>query len=184
MPFTFTPTEIPEVILVQPGVFPDDRGAFAEVFKYSDFAAAGIGEQFVQINYSRSKKDVIRALHYQLPPKAQAKLVQVTRGSAFDVAVDIRKNSPTYGKWVAATLTAEQKNMLYIPKGFAHGFCALEDDTEFVYYCSDEYSKEHEGGIIWNDPTIGVTWPTNTPILSDKDAASPTLEQATNTFDK
>lgn len=183
MPFTFTPTEIPEVMLVQPKVFGDERGGFAELYKQSDFVAAGISESFSQINYSMSKKDVVRGLHYQLPPKAQAKLVQVIKGSVFDVAVDIRKSSPTYGKWVSVTLTAQEKNMLYIPKGFAHGFCALEDDTQLVYYCTEEYSVEHEAGIIWNDPTVAVAWPVEQPILSDKDVTHPPLPEAHNTFE-
>ena len=117
-------------------------------------------------------------MHYQLPPKAQGKLVQVSSGSAFDVAVDIRKNSLTYGNWIGVTLTAKEKNMLYIPPGFAHGFCALEEDTEFVYYCTEEYSKEHERGILWNDPVIGIQWPIGSPIVSERDAMYPLLEDA------
>lgn len=176
MPFEFQKTDIEGVWLIQPRMFPDERGEFAELYKRSDFAAAGIDDTFVQTNYSRSIKGVLRGMHYQLPPAAQAKLVRVTNGSVFDVAIDIRKNSPTYGKWVGATLTAAQKNMLYIPEGFAHGFCALEDDTQMVYNCSREYSPEHERGIVWNDPAIGITWPIEQPILAERDANYPTLQ--------
>ena len=178
MPFEFQKTKLEGVIVVMPIIFPDERGEFAELYQHSAFANAGIDARFVQINYSKSKKDVIRGLHYQLPPKAQGKLVQVSSGSAFDVAVDIRKNSLTYGNWIGVTLTAKEKNMLYIPPGFAHGFCALEEDTEFVYYCTEEYSKEHERGILWNDPVIVIQWPIGSPIVSERDAMYPLLEDA------
>jgi dTDP-4-dehydrorhamnose 3,5-epimerase len=182
MPFEFQPTELEGVVIVTPRMFPDERGEFAELYQHTAFATGGIDAQFVQVNYSKSKKNVVRALHYQLPPKAQGKLVQAAHGSVFDVAVDIRKNSPTYGKWVGVTLTAKERNMLYIPQGFAHGFCALEEDTELVYYCTEEYSPENERGVLWNDPAIGITWPVADPILSERDATYPTLEQAENTF--
>ncbi len=175
MPFIFTKTEIPEVIVVQPRVFPDARGEFVEVYKKSEFEAAGITDAFVQTNYSKSQKGVLRGMHYQTAPVAQAKLVRVISGSVFDVAVDIRKDSPTFGKWVAVTLSAKEKNMLYIPEGFAHGFCVLEDDTEMVYNCSKEYSPEHERGIIWNDPQVGIIWPIQDPILVERDAGYPPL---------
>lgn len=178
MPFDFQKTELDGVLLILPRIFPDERGEFAELYQHSSFAAAGINAEFVQVNYSRSKMHVIRALHYQIPPKAQGKLIQVFHGSVFDIAVDIRKDSPTFGKWVGVTLTAKEKNMLYIPQGFAHGFCALEEDTELVYYCTDEYSPEHERGIVWNDAAIGIQWPISNPIVSDKDAKFPTLESA------
>ena len=176
MSFTFTKTEIPEVIIIQPKVFPDGRGEFAEVYKKSEFAAGGISDTFVQTNYSKSQKGVLRGMHYQAAPAAQAKLVRVIFGSVFDVAVDIRKDSPTFGKWVAVTLSAKEKNMLYIPEGFAHGFCVLEDDTEMVYNCSREYSPEHERGLVWNDPQVGIVWPIQDPILIERDAAYPKLE--------
>lgn len=175
MPFEFQKTKLEGVVLVSPKIFPDERGAFAELFKQSDFAAAGLDANFVQINYSQSKKNVVRGLHFQMPPKAQGKLAQVSSGKAFDVAVDIRKDSTTYGQWVGVTLTSEEKNMLYIPPGFAHGFCALEENTEFVYYCTDEYSKDHERGIFWNDPAIGIDWPVENPIVSDRDTTYPML---------
>ncbi len=182
MPFEFQPTELEGVILVTSKVFPDERGEFAELYQGSAFEKGGINASFVQVNYSKSKKNVVRGLHYQLHPKAQGKLVQVSRGSIFDVAVDIRKNSPTYGKWVGVTLSASQRNMLYIPQGFAHGFCSLEEDAEVVYYCTQEYSPEHERGIVWNDPAIGIEWGVETPIVSERDATYPSLEQAENTF--
>ena len=178
MPFTFTKTEIPEVVLIQPKTFPDDRGEFAEIYKKSEFASAGIAEAFVQTNYAKSKKGVLRGMHYQIAPVAQAKLVRVVSGSIFDVAVDIRKDSPTFGKWVGVTLSAKEKNMLYIPEGFAHGLCVLEDDTQVIYNCSREYSPEHERGIIWNDPSVGITWPIQDPILAERDAGYPLLASA------
>lgn len=182
MPFEFFPTKLTGVIEIQPRLFIDDRGEFAELFQSSAFGRNQLDISLKQINYSKSKKNVLRGLHYQLPPKSQGKLVHVMSGSGFDVAVDIRKDSPTYGTWIGATLSAEQKNMLYIPPGFAHGFCSLEDDTVLVYYCTDEYSPDHERGIIWNDSNINITWPIANPILADRDASYPTLEQAENTF--
>ncbi len=179
MPFEFQKTDIEGVVIITPKIFPDERGEFAEMYKYSDFEKAGITDRFVQTNYSKSKKGVLRGMHYQLPPMAQAKLVRVIFGSVFDVAIDIRKDSPTYGKWVGVTLTSELKNMLYIPEGFAHGFCALEDDTQMVYNCSREYSSEHERGIVWNDPTIHIIWQISEPILADRDAKYPKFADAT-----
>ncbi len=182
MPFEFQKTELDGVVIATPRMFPDERGEFAELYQYSAFAKGGIDAKFVQVNYSRSKKNVVRALHYQLPPHAQGKLVQAAHGSVFDVAVDIRKNSITYGKWAGVTLTSKERNMLYIPQGFAHGFCALEEDTELVYYCTDEYSPEHERGVVWNDPEIGIVWPVEAPLMSERDRTYPTLTQAENTF--
>lgn len=179
MPFIFTKTEIPEVIIVHTKPLSDARGEFAEVYKKSEFEAAGISDAFVQTNYSKSKKGVLRGMHYQAAPAAQAKLVRIISGSVFDVAIDIRKDSPTFGKWVGVTLSAQEKNMLYIPEGFAHGFCVLEDDTEMVYNCSREYSPEHERGIIWNDPQIGIAWPIDNPLLADRDAQYPSIDTIT-----
>ena len=178
MPFTFKRLEIPEIILVEPKVFHDERGFFMETYKYSDFAAFGVAEHFVQDNHSRSTKGVLRGLHYQNPPKAQGKLVRVVVGEIFDVGVDIRKGSPTYGKWVGEILSAENKRMLYIPPGFAHGFCVLSDVAEVLYKTTAEYAPECEAGIIWNDPEIGIRWPIEHPILSAKDAALPPLREA------
>lgn len=182
MPFEFSSTRLPGVIEITTRVFPDDRGEFAELFQSSAFRSNGVDISLKQINYSKSKKAVLRGLHYQLSPKSQGKIVHVMSGSGFDVAVDIRKGSPTYGKWVGVTLSAEKKNMLYIPQGFAHGFCSLEDDTVLVYYCTDEYSPDHERGVVWNDPALNITWPLESPILAERDASYPTLEQAENTF--
>lgn len=175
MPFEFFPTNLPGVVEIHSRLFPDDRGEFAELFQSSAFRDNGIDISLKQINYSKSKKGVLRGLHYQLPPKSQGKLVHLMSGSAFDVAVDIRKDSATYGTWVGVTLSAEKKNMLYIPPGFAHGFCSLEDDTVLVYYCTDEYSPDHERGIIWNDPTLNIAWPIESPILAERDASYPNL---------
>ncbi len=182
MPFKFTRLEIPEVILIEPKVFQDERGFFMEVYKASDFAQSGIKDNFVQDNHSCSAKGTLRGLHYQKHPMAQAKLVRCVRGSIFDVAVDIRKGSPTYGKWVGVTLSAANKRMLYVPVGFAHGFLALEDESEVIYKVSNLYSPEHEAGIIWNDPEIGIKWPWDNPILSERDKTWPSLKEADNNF--
>lgn len=175
MPFKFDRLAIPEIVVITPEVFSDDRGFFAETYKYSDFAAFGIKERFVQDNYSCSVKGVLRGLHYQRHPKAQGKLVQVIFGEIFDVAVDIRKGSPTYGKWVEITLSAEKMQMLYIPAGFAHGFCVLSEKADIVYKTTEEYSPEHDTGIIWDDPKIGIHWPVKQPIVSVRDAGLPPL---------
>jgi len=175
MPFNFTRLAIPDVILIEPMVFPDERGFFMESYKYSEFSAFGIKERFVQDNHSRSTKGVLRGLHYQKHPKAQGKLVRVVVGEIFDVGVDIRKGSPTYGKWVGERLSVENKWMLYIPPGFAHGFCVLSEEAEVLYKTTEEYAPEYDAGIIWNDPEIGIEWPIEHPILSPKDAALPML---------
>jgi dTDP-4-dehydrorhamnose 3,5-epimerase len=182
MAFLFERLEIPEVILIKPQVFADERGFFMETYKHSDFAAFGIRERFVQDNHSRSVKGVLRGLHYQNPPKAQGKLVRVVIGEIFDVAVDIRKGSPTYGKWVGVELSAENKRMLYIPPGFAHGFCVLSEVAEVLYKTTEEYAPECEAGIIWNDPEIGIKWPVEQPIISPKDAKWPGLKDIANAF--
>ncbi len=180
MPCTFTKLRIPEVLLIEPKIFPDDRGFFAEIYKSSEFIANGILETFVQVNYSKSQKDVLRGLHYQLKPKAQAKLVKVIRGEIFDVVVDIRKNSPTYGQWLSQNLSEKNKFMLYVPVGFAHGFCALSDDVEILYYCSDEYAPTFERNILWNDPDINIQWPSSKPHLSPKDSHGKYLKDVDN----
>ena len=182
MPFTFKKLEIPEVVLIEPKVFADKRGFFLENYKYSEFTDFGIKDNFVQDNHSRSIKGVLRGLHYQKLPKAQAKLVRCISGEFFDVAVDVRKGSPTFGKWVGEILSAENKKMLYIPIGFAHGFCVLSDYAEISYKSSDEYSPESEGAICWNDPTINISWSTENPIVSEKDAQNKTLNEADNNF--
>ena len=177
MPFKSKHLAIPDVILIEPKVFPDERGFFMESYKYSEFAAFGIEKHFVQDNHSRSTRGVLRGLHYQKAPKAQGKLVRVVVGEIFDVGVDIRKDSPTYGKWVGEVLSAENKRMLYIPAGFAHGFCVLSKEAEVLYKTTEEYAPEYDAGIIWNDPDIGINWPIERPILSKKDAALPMLRE-------
>jgi dTDP-4-dehydrorhamnose 3,5-epimerase len=165
-------------------VFEDERGFFTETYKYSVFASFGIRERFVQDNYSKSVKGVLRGLHYQKHPKAQGKLVMVIRGEIFDVAVDIRKGSPTCGKWVGLVLSSEDHRMLYVPAGFAHGFCALSDEAGVVYKVTGgEYAPELERGIVWNDPDLGITWPVKHPLISRKDAALPRLQEADNDFE-
>jgi dTDP-4-dehydrorhamnose 3,5-epimerase len=178
MPFDFKRLRIPDIILIEPVVFDDKRGFFLESYKHSDFKDFGINEIFFQDNQSRSWKDVLRGLHYQSRPKAQGKLVSVVRGSVFDVAVDIRKNSQTYKQWVAVELTEVNHKMLYIPAGFAHGFFALTDDVLLSYKCTDEYSSEHDRGIRWNDPDIAIEWPMRTPLVSEKDEKLPFLKDA------
>ena len=181
MPFEFKRLEIPDVVLVIPKVFGDERGFFMEVFKKSDFDSFGIKGEWVQDNHSFSKKGVLRGLHYQLEPKAQGKLVRVVKGKIFDVAVDIRKGSPWYGKWVGEILSEENKYMLWIPPGFAHGFVTLED-AHVIYKCTEEYAPELDRGIIWNDPEIGIDWPVKTPLLSEKDKKHPPLRSADVNF--
>ena len=174
----FQPLEIPDLILVTPRVFSDSRGYFYEGYNQTVFEKGGIREHFVQDNYSLSSKGVFRGLHYQLPPRAQAKLVSVLRGAALDVMLDVRKNSKTFGKAVTYRLTGEKKEMIFVPPGFAHGFCALEDNTEFMYKVTDFYSPAHERGILGSDPDILVKWPSLSFILSDKDQKYPRLKDA------
>jgi dTDP-4-dehydrorhamnose 3,5-epimerase len=173
MPFKFLETTLPEVILVEPVRFLDKRGFFLESYQRSVFHANGITDDFVQDNHSCSGKHVLRGLHFQQAPCAQAKLVRVVAGAVWDVAVDIRPGSATLGRWYGAELTAENGRMLYLPAGFAHGFLALADNTHFLYKCSCEYSGAHDAGIRWNDPDIGIKWPGADFLVSDKDAALP-----------
>ena len=182
MPFTFKRLSIPDVILVEPSLFSDDRGFFFESFKESDFFSNGIDKNFVQDNFSHSVNGVIRGLHFQKAPKAQAKLVTVLKGKIFDVAVDIRKNSPTYGKWVSEILSDDTHNLLYVPEGFAHGFCVISDEADVLYKVSNEYSQEHERSIIWNDPKLNIQWPVKKPIISNKDNKLSLLENLDNDF--
>ena len=162
-------------MLVEPKVLRDGRGFFMETYKHSDFQAAGIKEHFVQDNHSRSAKHVLRGLHYQKGPAGQGKLVRCSRGKIFDVAVDIRKGSPTFRRWAGMELSEENSLMLYIPPGFAHGFVVLSDGAEIIYKCTAEYSPEDERGIIWNDPDIKIAWPVKEPVLSGKDGENPPL---------
>ena len=169
-----TPTQIPDVLVIEPRVFGDERGFFFESFNENAFRmATGTNVTFVQDNHSKSTQGVLRGLHYQLPPKAQGKLVRVVQGEVFDVAVDIRKDSPTYGQWITEILSAENKKQLWIPPGFAHGFLTLSEMAEFLYKTTDYWSPEHERAIKWDDETLKIKWPLSgaQPILAAKDAA-------------
>lgn len=182
MPFMFEKSKIPEVVLIEPKVFEDERGFFMETYKRSDFAGAGIKDDFFQDNFTKSKKGVIRGLHYQKNPKAQAKIVRCSAGEIFDVAVDIRKGSPTFGKWVGAILSDKNKKQLYIPEGFAHGFCVLSDEAQVAYKASGEFSLENDRGVLYNDPEVNIKWPTENLTASLKDLKNPPLAQADNNF--
>ena len=181
MTFTLEPLTIPEVILIKPKVHQDERGFFKETYKASAFREAGL-PAFVQDNHSRSGRGVLRGLHYQKPPKSHGKLVSVVRGEILDVAVDIRGGSPTYAQWVSARLSGENHQQLYVPPGFAHGFYVLSDVADVVYRLTAEYSAEHDRGILWHDPALGVDWGTDAPLLSKRDEVLPTLAEADNPF--
>jgi dTDP-4-dehydrorhamnose 3,5-epimerase len=168
----FTPTAIPDVVLVEPDVFEDARGFFFEVYHADKYRAAGIDVTFVQDNHSRSVRGTLRGLHAQVR-HPQAKLVRVLSGEVFDVAVDVRRGSPSYLRWVGATLSASNRHQLFVPIGFVHGFCALSETAEIEYKCSDVYDPGGELGIAWNDPDIGIAWPLDAPLLSAKDAGLP-----------
>jgi dTDP-4-dehydrorhamnose 3,5-epimerase len=176
----FTQTAIPDVIVIEPKVFGDDRGFFFESFSERAFSAAvGRRVDFVQDNHSRSRRGVLRGLHYQMPPHVQGKLVRVVAGEVFDVAVDIRKGSPTFGRWVGEILSESNKKQLWVPPGFAHAFLTLSESADFLYKTTDFYSPESERCIIWNDPQIDIRWPTElAPIVSRKDSAAVTLNNA------
>ncbi|TSE30559.1 dTDP-4-dehydrorhamnose 3,5-epimerase [Tepidimonas charontis] len=182
MPYTVVPTAIPGVLILEPKVFGDARGFFFESYNQRDFEAATglVGITFVQDNHSRSVRGVLRGLHYQLPPKAQGKLVRVVRGAVFDVAVDIRRDSPTFGRWVGVELNEHNHRQLWIPPGLAHGFLTLTDCADFLYKTTNTYSPEHERCIRWDDPTVGIEWPRLDvgPILSPKDQAGRALTDA------
>jgi dTDP-4-dehydrorhamnose 3,5-epimerase len=182
VPIEFRRLAIPGVILVEPKMFGDERGFFLEAYKHSEFVRAGISEHFVQDNHSRSSRGVLRGLHYQKNPKAQGKLVRCVQGRIFDAAVDIRSGSPTYGRWIGMELSGENPAMLYIPPGFAHGFLTLSETAEVLYKCTEEYSAADDRGIIWNDPDISISWPTEAPVLSGKDRGHPRLRDADNNF--
>ena len=182
MPFTFKRLEIPDVIVIEPKSFSDDRGFFLESFKESDFTSNGIDVKFVQDNISHSVKDVIRGLHFQSSPKAQAKLITVVNGEILDVALDIRKSSPTYGKWVGEILSDDNHNLLYIPEGFAHGFDVLSKEADVMYKVNNEYSPEHELGIIWNAPNLNIKCQSTNPIVSCSDSHLPLFENIVDHF--
>ncbi|HIJ59366.1 MAG TPA: dTDP-4-dehydrorhamnose 3,5-epimerase [Nitrospirae bacterium] len=182
MPFEFIQLKIEGLILIKPKVFKDERGFFMETYKKSEFINAGIREEFVQSNHSKSTKSVLRGLHYQLKPYNQGKLVRCIKGTIFDVAVDIRIGSPTFAKWVSVELSEENHFMFYIPSGFAHGFITLSEEAEIFYKCTNEYAPNYDKGIIWNDPQINILWKGEKPILSLKDQALPLLKYAENNF--
>jgi|SRR6056297_2311295 len=184
MPFVFTATSLPGLLLIEPQVFSDDRGWFLESYKNSDFFAHGIKENFVQDNHSRSIKNVIRGLHYQRHPNAQGKLVRCTKGKILDVAVDLRKGSPSYGEYYSQELSEENKLMLYVPVGFAHGFLTLSDEAEIQYKNTAEYHPASDGGIRFDDKRIGIQWPVPIAdvILSEKDNTLPSLDELGKDF--
>lgn len=170
-------TSLDGVFIIKPKIIEDQRGFFMESYNKAKFQDLGMEFNFVQDNHSFSvTKDVLRGLHYQINPKAQAKLVRVIAGSIFDVAVDLRKSSSTFGQWFGITLSSENKTQLLVTSGFAHGFCTLEPNTEVLYKVDEYYSPEHERGILWNDPDLGIDWPTSSPILSNKDQKHPLLK--------
>jgi dTDP-4-dehydrorhamnose 3,5-epimerase len=173
-----TPTAIPDVLVIEPKVFGDSRGFFLESWNQRVFSAAGIRAGFVQDNHSRSARNVLRGLHYQLQ-QAQGKLVRVIAGEIYDVAVDIRRNSPTFGHWVGVALSTENRRMMWVPPGFAHGFLVVSDAAEVLYKATDYYAPEHERAIAWNDPDLAITWPlAGEPVVSTKDAAGTRLRDA------
>jgi dTDP-4-dehydrorhamnose 3,5-epimerase len=174
---TIVPTELAGVVIIEPRVFPDGRGFFFESYHAERYAEAGLPHVFVQDNHSCSAPGTIRGLHYQLQ-RPQAKLLRVIRGAVFDVAVDIRRGSPMFGKWVAVELSAENKRQLFIPAGFAHGFCVPREISEVEYKCTDYYVPDDQHGILWNDPTIGIRWPVDGPMLSAQDKAYSPLTPA------
>lgn len=171
-----TKTTLPGVMLLEPNVFGDQRGFFLETYRRDTLQDAGIDVTFIQDNHSRSTKGVIRGLHYQLT-QPQGKLVRVTHGEIFDVAVDVREGSPNFGEWYGTTLNDKNMRMMYIPPGFAHGFMVLSNSVDFIYKCTDYYHPESEQGVLWNDPKIGIKWPTMDINLSDKDKTNPLLRQ-------
>ncbi len=170
-------TALPEVLLIEPDVYGDSRGFFQEVWRHENYAAVGISGPFVQDNLSRSGKGVLRGLHYQ-EPGAQGKLVQVISGAVFDVAVDIRRGSETFGKWAGEILSAENHRQLWIPPGFAHGFCVVSESADFIYKCTEPYRPADEHSIRFDDPAIGIDWPVREPLLSERDTAAPLLTDA------
>jgi dTDP-4-dehydrorhamnose 3,5-epimerase len=182
MPVKITPTELDGVLVVQTGVARDHRGFFSETYSREMFAKAGFTDSFVQDNLSESKKGTLRGLHYQLEPKGMGKLVRVVRGAVFDVAVDLRRGSPSFGKWVGRTLTAENGLCLWVPIGFAHGFLALADETLVLYKCTAIHAPEAERAVNYADPAIGIHWPEPAVLVTDKDAGAPRLEGAEYNF--
>lgn len=182
MAFDFCQAEIPGVIVIEPQIHRDSRGFFMEAYKHSQFAAHGITETFVQINHSRSLRGVLRGLHYQRQPMAQGKLARCVAGEIYDDVVDLRRGSPTYGKWLASRLSAERQTTLYIPPGLAHGFCVTGDEADVIYMTTAEYAPADEAGVIWNDPELAIRWPVHAPSLSRRDREWPRLCDVENHF--
>jgi dTDP-4-dehydrorhamnose 3,5-epimerase len=181
MPFSFHQTALPGVVIIEPRVFADDRGFFMESYKKSEFVAAGLDVDFVQENHSKSVRGTLRGLHLQRPPRAQGKLIRVVFGEIFDVAADIRPDSPTYGTWVSVVLSSENRKSVFIPAGYAHGFCVVSAEAQVVYKTTDEYAPELEWGVRWDDPLLAIPWPVDEPCLSERDRRWPPLEQRERT---
>ncbi len=172
---------LPGVLLIEPKCFNDNRGYFMETYHQKKYQKAGIDQAFVQDNHSHSSRAVLRGLHYQLK-NPQGKLIYAVTGTIFDVAVDIRKGSPTFGQWTGAELSAENKRQIYVPQGFAHGFVVLSESADVIYKCTDLYTPGDEYGVLWSDPQIGINWPVESPILSQKDIENPTLNQISGSY--
>ncbi len=180
MPIMYIKTKLPGVLLVEPKVFEDSRGFFMETFHQQKYAEAGIDHAFIQDNYSHSTQGTLRGLHYQLK-HPQGKLIYVITGEIFDVAVDIRQGSPTFGQWVGQYLSDQNKRQIFIPEGFAHGFCVISETADVLYKATDLYNPDDEYGVLWSDPDIGIDWPVEVPIVSDKDKQYPRLRDALET---
>ena len=177
MPLKVIETALPGVLIIDPAVYPDERGFFMETFHGRKYAEHGIERAFVQDNHSHSRRFTLRGLHYQLH-RPQAKLVYVVSGEIFDAAVDIRRGSPTFCRWIGTKLSAKNKRQIYVPEGFAHGFCVLSDEADVIYKCTDYYAPDDEYGLLWSDPQIGIEWPIDNPVLSTKDSQNPVIQQA------
>jgi dTDP-4-dehydrorhamnose 3,5-epimerase len=177
MPFEFKKLENNDLILIKPKIFGDDRGSFAETYKKEDFEEVGIKGEFVQDNHSKSYHGVLRGLHFQREPYAQAKIVRCIRGVVYDVAVDLRKRSPTFGKYLGIILSENNHYQLYVPRGYAHGFLVLSDTAEVIYKVDNIYAPDSECGLMWNDPDVGISWPYDDPVLSQRDSDWPTLSR-------
>lgn len=175
MPCHFVQTALPGVVIIEPRMFADERGFFMETFKKSEFAGAGVPSDFVQENHSKSTFGTLRGLHGQRAPKAQGKLVRAIHGEVFDVAVDIRRDSPTFRQWVSVILSGDNRRSVFIPAGYAHGFCVISDDAEVIYKTTEEYAPDLEWGVRWDDPELAIPWPVRSPILSLRDARWPAL---------
>ncbi|HEU4939658.1 MAG TPA: dTDP-4-dehydrorhamnose 3,5-epimerase [Vicinamibacterales bacterium] len=177
MSLKFTPAALPGVTIIEPEIFADERGYLMETYKRSEFVAAGLAAEFVQENHSRSVHGTLRGLHLQCEPKAQAKLVRVIEGAVFDVVADVRRGSPTFGQWVGVTLSAENRRLLFVPAGYAHGFCVTSAEAQVVYKMTAEYAPELERGVRWDDPVLGINWPVSSPRLSPRDSRWPALSE-------